>query len=304
MPMVLLDLPLSAEYFVAVRRYGRAPAIVERAQDKAVVQSLVANGSGSRLPISAAQRSAPDGRGLRRADPRPGEPMRSGLMTTQGALASAKAAAFLAHCQALLPGIVAAGLSVASPDPTLSMTRAAAPRLARDPTFRQTTNHAIPDMTFCSDPVRIGPLTAKNRFFQVPHCNGGMILRRLPGCGVKAEGGWGVIFTEQTEMHPLRPRSRRLDAAAVGGSGHSCPAPHVGGDERAWLPSRDPACSFGDQRAEPVYQGGAAGWLSALPIRTFTNDPVQARALDKQDIRDLRRWFVTAAKRSRRRGST
>ena len=22
------------------------------------------------------------------------------------------------------------------------------------------------------EPVRIGPLTAKNRFFQVPHCNG------------------------------------------------------------------------------------------------------------------------------------
>ena len=23
------------------------------------------------------------------------------------------------------------------------------------------------------EPVRIGPVTAKNRFFQVPHCNGG-----------------------------------------------------------------------------------------------------------------------------------
>ncbi|GIX14644.1 MAG: hypothetical protein KatS3mg118_2603 [Paracoccaceae bacterium] len=23
------------------------------------------------------------------------------------------------------------------------------------------------------EPVRIGPLTAKNRFYQVPHCNGG-----------------------------------------------------------------------------------------------------------------------------------
>jgi dimethylamine/trimethylamine dehydrogenase len=39
-----------------------------------------------------------------------------------------------------------------------------------------------------------------------------------------------------------------------------------------------------------------------MPIRTFTNDPVQARALDKQDIRDLRRWFVNAAQRSKRAG--
>jgi len=55
------------------------------------------------------------------------------------------------------------------------------------------------------EPVKIGPHTAKNRFYQVPHCNGGGY--RDPSAaaemrGVKAEGGWGVIFTEQTEMHP------------------------------------------------------------------------------------------------------
>jgi len=38
---------------------------------------------------------------------------------------------------------------------------------------------------------------------------------------------------------------------------------------------------------------------TALPIRTFTNDPVQARALGKTDIKNLRRWFVNAAKRSK-----
>ena len=55
------------------------------------------------------------------------------------------------------------------------------------------------------EPVRIGPKLAKNRFYQVPHCNGGGYrdpsavaeMRRT-----KAEGGWGVIFTEQTEIHP------------------------------------------------------------------------------------------------------
>ena len=42
--------------------------------------------------------------------------------------------------------------------------------------------------------------------------------------------------------------------------------------------------------------------VSAMPIRTFTNDPVQARALDRTDIKDLRRWFVNAAKRSKMAG--
>lgn len=53
-------------------------------------------------------------------------------------------------------------------------------------------------------PMQIGPVTAKNRFYQVPHCNGGGY--RDPSAaaemrGIKAEGGWGVIFTEQCEMH-------------------------------------------------------------------------------------------------------
>ncbi len=55
------------------------------------------------------------------------------------------------------------------------------------------------------EPIEIGPLTAKNRFFQVPHCNGmgssfptSMAAMR----GMKAEGGWAVVCTEETEIHP------------------------------------------------------------------------------------------------------
>ncbi len=54
------------------------------------------------------------------------------------------------------------------------------------------------------EPLAIGPHVAKNRLYQVPHCNGGGY--RDPSAaaamrGIKSEGGWGVIFTEQTEMH-------------------------------------------------------------------------------------------------------
>ena len=55
------------------------------------------------------------------------------------------------------------------------------------------------------DPVLIGPVVAKNRFFQVPHCNGmgivfpsSMIAMRA----MKAEGGWAVVCTEETDIHP------------------------------------------------------------------------------------------------------
>ena len=53
--------------------------------------------------------------------------------------------------------------------------------MARDPRY---------DILF--EPVRIGPVTAKNRFYQVPHCSGmGFTLPRTAAHmrGMKAEGG-------------------------------------------------------------------------------------------------------------------
>ena len=49
------------------------------------------------------------------------------------------------------------------------------------------------------EPLQIGPVTAPNRFYQVPHCNGMGHLRPQSLAamrGVKAEGGWGVVCTE------------------------------------------------------------------------------------------------------------
>src|SRR5215813_752910 len=66
--------------------------------------------------------------------------------------------------------------------------------MSRDPRY---------DVLF--EPVKIGPLTTKNRFYQVPHCNG-MGYRDVTALatmrGIKAEGGWGVVCTEQVEIHP------------------------------------------------------------------------------------------------------
>ena len=66
--------------------------------------------------------------------------------------------------------------------------------MSRDPRY---------DVLF--EPVRIGPVMAKNRFYQVPHCNGmGRLRPRMLAAfrGMKAEGGWGVVCTEWCSIHP------------------------------------------------------------------------------------------------------
>ena len=55
------------------------------------------------------------------------------------------------------------------------------------------------------EPVKIGPVTARNRFYQVPHCTGlGWLRPRMVAAlrGIKAEGGWSVVCTEYCSIHP------------------------------------------------------------------------------------------------------
>ena len=63
--------------------------------------------------------------------------------------------------------------------------------------------HSAYDVLF--EPVAIGPVTARNRFYQVPHCCGMGHLRPQAHAAmrrVKAQGGWAVVSTEETEIHP------------------------------------------------------------------------------------------------------
>src|SRR5919204_4379076 len=49
------------------------------------------------------------------------------------------------------------------------------------------------------EPLRIGPKTLRNRFYQVPHCTGFGVEKPLSQArhrGVKAEGGWAAVCTE------------------------------------------------------------------------------------------------------------
>jgi len=148
------------------------------------------------------------------------------------------------------------------------------------------------------EPVRIGPKTAKNRFYQVPHCNG--MGHRWPQSmaemrGVKAEGGWGVVCTEECEIHP----SGDLSSGTL---------------MRLWDDSDIPTHA---RMVEKVQQHGALAGIQLChngftasnrfsriaPIAptahaAYREDPVQARTMDKQDIRDFRQWHREAAKRA------
>ena len=154
------------------------------------------------------------------------------------------------------------------------------------------------------EPLRIGPKLAKNRFYQVPHCNGGGYrdpsavaeMRRT-----KAEGGWGVIFTEQTEIHPtseITPFIEQhlwedkdipaLAAMAEAMKSHGA----LAGIQLAYSGINGPN----------LYSREVPMAVSGGPILTFTSEPVQARTMDREDIRDLRRWFRNAFRRSQTAG--
>jgi dimethylamine/trimethylamine dehydrogenase len=161
---------------------------------------------------------------------------------------------------------------------------------ARDPRY---------DILF--EPVRIGPLTAKNRFYQVPHCNGAGY--RDPSANaemrrVKGEGGWAVICTEQVEIHhssEITPfiELRLWEARDMPMLARIAEAIHehgaLAGTELCYNGMNGPNLYSREVPMGPMH----------LPILTFTNDPVQARAMDKDDIRNLRRWHRIAAERAR-----
>ncbi|WP_054303428.1 LysR family transcriptional regulator [Gemmobacter sp. LW-1] len=112
-PMVLLDLPLSAEYFLSFfTEIGVRPQIAERTRDMAVMQSLVGQGFGYSIAnIRPWSDNSPDGRRLRYVPlTGPVRPMRLGLVLSEGASASQTVRAFVDHCRANVSAERAAGL--------------------------------------------------------------------------------------------------------------------------------------------------------------------------------------------------
>ncbi|MBI2330927.1 MAG: NADH:flavin oxidoreductase, partial [Chloroflexi bacterium] len=154
-------------------------------------------------------------------------------------------------------------------------------------------------------PIQIGPVTAPNRFYQVPHCNG--FGWRMPQSmaamrGMKAEGGWGVVCTEETEIHHTSDLS-----------------PYFEG--RIW---DDNDISTWQLMTEAVHKHGALAGIeltynshdaanlysraSAFAPRSMGitggggYEPGQSHAASKDDLKQVRKWHRNAAIRAKRAG--
>ncbi len=152
------------------------------------------------------------------------------------------------------------------------------------------------------EPVQIGPVTARNRFFQVPHCNG--MGHQMPAAHAamreaKAEGGWAVVSTEECEIHPsgdVTPyvEARLWDDADIPALAMMCDRVHAHGSLAAVeLTHNGPTSSN-------LYSREVALAPSHQPLKY--GYPHQARAMTKHDIREYRRWHREAAIRGRTAG--
>src|SRR3954468_20551054 len=160
-------------------------------------------------------------------------------------------------------------------------------RLMREPRF---------DVLF--EPVQIGPVVARNRFFQVPHCNG--MGYRDPTAhahmrGIKAEGGWAVVCTEEVEIHAsseVAPfiEGRLWDDRDIPMHARLCEQVHAHGSLAGI------ELCYNGIAAPNRYSRISPMAPSALPVKW--NDPVQARAMTTADIADVRRWHRQAVARS------
>ncbi|MBT8434874.1 MAG: FAD-dependent oxidoreductase [Gammaproteobacteria bacterium] len=152
------------------------------------------------------------------------------------------------------------------------------------------------------EPVKIGPVTARNRFYQVPHCTGlGWLRPRMVAAlrGMKAEGGWGVVCTEFCSIHPASddlpyPYASLWDRGDV--RAHSIMTEQV--HEHGSLAGAE--LWFGGSGTTNLFSNEVAMDVANLP--NAIGIPYQARAMDKSDIRELRRWHRNAALRARDAG--
>lgn len=148
------------------------------------------------------------------------------------------------------------------------------------------------------EPIKIGPKTMKNRFYQVPHCIGAGSER--PGTqaghrGMKAEGGWGACCTEYCSISPEsddchRVSARIWDQGDVINLRHLNDSLHkhgaLGGVE-LWYGGSHAPCM--ESRAISY---GPTSQASEFEYLTYCHEA------DLDDIKHLQNLYVEAAKRS------
>ena len=151
------------------------------------------------------------------------------------------------------------------------------------------------------EPIRIGPVTAPNRFYQVPHCSGmGFAMPRTLNAmrEIKAEGGWGVVCTEYCSIDPSS-------------DDHSYPYCTLWDDDdvRNQAAMVELVHRHGSLAGVELWHGGyaSANRLSRVAPTAPMSMPVwhgtgQTRAMDKADIREFRKNHRASALRAKEAG--
>jgi dimethylamine/trimethylamine dehydrogenase len=165
----------------------------------------------------------------------------------------------------------------------------------------------LPRFDVLFEPVKIGPVTAPNRFYCVPHASGmtnTMPRMRAALRGMKAEGGWGVVCTGYVSVHPtaddsplpyatlwddndIRSHAMMTDAVHEQGALAGIELWHGGG-----------SVSNKTSRLPPLSPSGIS-WM-ATHVGFMGNQ--RSKAMDKTDIRNLLRWQAEAARKAKRAG--
>ena len=157
------------------------------------------------------------------------------------------------------------------------------------------------------EPVKIGPVTARNRFYAVPHAAGmtnSMPHMRAAFRGMKAEGGWGVVCTGYVSIDP---------------GSDDAPLPYAtlwdDDDVRSHALMTDAVHRHGALAGIELWHGGGSvmNRLSRLPTMSPSGTSWMAthvnfmgnqrpRAMDADDIRSLLAQQGAAARRARQAG--
>ena len=148
------------------------------------------------------------------------------------------------------------------------------------------------------EPVRLGPVVAPNRFYQVPHCTGmgyGLPATLAAMRGIKAEGGWGIVNSEYCSIDP---------------SSDDMPAPFASlwdeGDQANMAAMAEAVHRHGALAGVELWHGGLRS--SNLQSREapigpasypVASDPWQCATMDGADLKAIRRWHRAAAGRRR-----
>ena len=151
-------------------------------------------------------------------------------------------------------------------------------------------------------PIKIGPKTLRNRFYQVPHCIGAGSDR--PGFqaahrSLKAEGGWAGINTEYCSIHPESDDTHRLSARIWDA-----------GDVRNLRAMTDHIHKYGSLAGVEMWYGSSHA--PNMESRATPRGPSQyasefetltyCKEMDLDDIAMVQQYYVDAALRARDAG--